>query len=144
MKMKRFIILLFWLVCVSTQASTNDSLRVLSLKNNIQEQLEQETVSIAPLLNELLEIYQNRYSIQSNQYADCLMWCSSICADAGDNEQAKHLLERSNSLFKQYGTGVFNGKDTINEIFFLDTKSKIEYNSGRDFMAVQLSKNQAN
>lgn len=138
--MKRFIILLFWLVCVSTQASTNDSLRVLSLKNNIQEQLEQKSTSIAPLLNELLEIYKNSYSTQSYQYADCLMWCSSICADTGDNEQAKHLLERSNSLFEQYGKGIFNGKDTINEIFYLDTKSKIENNSGRDFMAVQLSK----
>lgn len=138
--MKRHsIFLLFLLGYLSVWSSTNDSLRVLSLKNDIQEQKFQDSVEISSMLNELLGLYEQRYSTHSPQYADCLMWCASVCSDKGDNEQAKLLLKKSNKLFKQFGNGPFNGKDTINQIFYWDVKSKIEYNSGRDFMAVQLS-----
>lgn len=139
--MKRYnIFLLSLLCCVYILASTNDSLRVQSLKNEIQERLYRDTKDIAPALNELLQLYKKRYSAQSLQYADCLMWCAAVCADAGDNELGKELLKKSNILFEKIGKGGFKGKDTINQIFYLDIKSKIEYNSGRDFMAVQSSK----
>lgn len=91
-------------------------------------------------LNEILDLYKRRYTAESPEYADCLMWCAYWCAEYGDNNQASDLLKKSKDIFKKYGNGTFAGRDTVNEIFRLDLESKLEYNSERDFMAVRKSR----
>lgn len=89
-------------------------------------------------LNQILSIYEDCYTSQSPQYAECLMWCAHICAEHGDYLQAKRLLSYSKRLFHNYGNGIFEGRDTINEMFRLDLEAKLEYDSGREFRAVGL------
>lgn len=133
-----FIFLLF--VSLRAEAATNDSLRAESLKRTIQEYIRQGRAYYNSEFNEMLQLYENRYSTSSKEYAQCVMWCASMCVEAGDNQQAKQLLAKSESLFKKHADGIFDGKDTIDEIFFLDTKSKLEYNNERDYMALQYYK----
>ena len=90
----------------------------------------------AKLMNDLLGIYREQYTAQSTKYADCLMWCAMICAEAGDARQANHLLKSSCSIFERYGDGPFKGRDTVSEILYRDALSKIEYHSGREYHAI--------
>lgn len=88
-------------------------------------------------LDSVLNIYELRFSVESPQYADAVQWCAYACMKAGDNRQAQRLLKESDKLFKRYGKGPFNGRDTINEILNLDTHSGLEVNSERDFYAIK-------
>ena len=88
-------------------------------------------------LNKTLSVYRERYSEHSPQFADCVQWCAMQCAMGGDNKQAASLLKESDLLFKKYGTGVFQGRDTINEIFRNDVLSRIEKNADRDYYAIR-------
>jgi hypothetical protein len=113
--------------------------------NNRAQELQSQIASKRGLnidneVNELLTLYQQHYSAGSLQYADALMWVAMACAEAGDNRQGLKLLEQSDARFSQYGKGVFNGRDTIQEIFHLDLKSKLLYNSGADYRALLLAK----
>lgn len=89
-------------------------------------------------LNELLSLYATRYTTESTEYADALMWCARTCAEAGDNKQGKRLMNQSLKLFRKYGNGPFDGRDTINEIFYLDLKATLNYQAGRDYKAGRL------
>lgn len=91
-------------------------------------------------LNKTLSVYRERYSEHSPQFADCAQWCAMQCAMGGDNKQAASLLKKSDLLFKKYGTGVFQGRDTINEIFRNDILSRIEKNADRDYYAIRYAK----
>lgn len=91
-------------------------------------------------LNQMLLKIQKAYTVQSPQYAESVMWCAYVCVKRGDNVQSKRLLDESSLLFKQYGDGVFDGKDTLHQIFYLDVASTIEYQSERDYMAVQYAR----
>lgn len=91
-------------------------------------------------MNGKIESCRNRYTEKSHQYADCLLWCAMQCAIAGDNIQSSTLLKESDKLFKIYGLGNFNGRDTINEILRYDVLSKIEQNSDRDYFAIKYAR----
>lgn len=88
-------------------------------------------------MNGMIEACKNQYTEKSHQYADCILWCAMQCATAGDNKQSAQLLKQSDNLFHKYGTGNFNGRDTINEILRLDILSKIEKNTDRDYFAIK-------
>lgn len=142
--MKRFILFIIFIVSfVHAYATMNtlqqDTLRVPieQMLNEIKNSNSSEGLDIS--LNRLLSLYEERYSAHSLQYADCMMWCACVCAEFGDNKQAKKLLTQSDELYKQFGHGTFAGRDSINEIFRLDLKSKLEYNSARDYLAVRLA-----
>lgn len=89
-------------------------------------------------LNDLMEIYKNRYTVQSAEYASSVLFSAFICAQYGDNKQALHLLQHASDLFSQYGKGPFDGRDTVNEIFRLDLQSKIKLNTKCEYDAVLL------
>ena len=84
---------------------------------------------IGAYLNQKLARYEDAYTVNSSVFADCLMWCGMICHEAGDNVQAQALMEASCMLFKENGDGPFEGRDTINEIFYLDLQSKLANNA---------------
>ena len=95
--------------------------------------------NISAFLNRKLEKYKDAYTVNSSEFADCLMWCGMICHEAGDNVQARTLMESSRILFKDYGDGPFEGRDTINEIFYLDLQSKLALNAEVFKKAIQYS-----
>lgn len=96
--------------------------------------------NISSALNNVLHIYENKYSRESVQYADALQWVARKCMEAGDNRQAKHLAEESDVLFRKYGSGQFQGRDTVQEIFRLDLLTDLEYLAKRDYYAIRYCK----
>jgi len=96
-----------------------------------------DTDSVRAQLNSLLADSEQRYGLQSTRYAQSVLWCAYECIRLNDQVQGKALLERSQRLFRQYGNGAFEGKDTIEEIFYQDAATKLEYNARRDFYALQ-------
>lgn len=120
--------------------SENDLRDVGILQKLIYQDLNDGHRLVNSYMNQMLDIYENCYGYESPLYADCLMWCAMICAQAGDEKQADYLLKHSDNLFKQYGKGPFDGKDTINLIVYYDTQSIIEYESYREFMSVHWAK----
>lgn len=91
-------------------------------------------------LNGLLDKCKSQYTTKSYQYAECVLWCAHLCVENGDNKQGKQLLDKSKSLFKKYGHGNFDGRDTLAYVFSLDLMAKMEYVSGRDFYSARLLK----
>ena len=143
--MKQGLLICLLSISVSVCAQYGDSLPDLIMNHykNVNF-LEQDESSIwtcnADTLNRILDIYWTQYTAQSPQYAACMLWCAYICERQGDNVQSRNLLDKSNALFKQYGNGVFAGKDTICEIFSLDVESGLGYNSQRDYIALLRAK----
>ena len=105
----------------------------LSKKNN-------DISSLSELMNHLLKTCESLYTTRSIQYAECLLWCAHICIENGDNKQGKELMLKSKQVFHQYGRGEYDGRDSLSEIFYLDLKSRIEYEADRDYYAVRLKK----
>ena len=91
-------------------------------------------------MNAILQTYINKYTEKSSEYADCVLWCAMQCASQNDNKQALSLLESSDHIFKNYGSGIFCGRDTIAEILRYDILSKIEQNLERNFYAIKHAK----
>ena len=116
--------------------SQSDSDKVLALREQVLSNCDYKSEEIQNGLNAILDLYKQAYTTESCQFADCLMWCAMICEENGDNKQALSLLNSSCNIFKLYGTGPFEGRDTLHEIFRLDLRSKIEYNSERDLVAI--------
>lgn len=119
---------------ICAQTSTNIEY-VDSLVSMIRQSVSGE--GICTQLNKLLATYEQRYTRENHQYADCMQWCAYVCAEFGDNLQATRLLRESSQLFRQHGRGPFEGRDTVSHIFMLDLRSKIESGCGRDYMAVR-------
>lgn len=88
-------------------------------------------------INQLLRLYQDRYGVQSKEYADCVLWCSMQVAETGDIPEAKRVLAHSERLFQKYGTGPFDGRDSTEQILYWDTKAIIERVLGREYMQVR-------
>lgn len=89
------------------------------------------------LMNDLLEEYNTLYTTSSSKYAECLLWCAYICADKGDIKQAKRLIRKSTTIYKEYGKGVFDGRDTLAQIFYHDVSALLENSIDRSFQAVR-------
>lgn len=128
------------LLCIASADTYQDSISSTGQLSMLLDRIknEKQGCGISIELNQVLSIYEDNYTAQSPQYAECLMWCAYICAEYGDYLQAKHLLSHSTRLFHNYGNGIFEGRDTINEMFRLDLEAKLEYDSGREFRAVGL------
>ena len=142
--MKRIILFIIYIVSfvhafAAMNTNQQDTLRtqIEQLLNELKNSNSLDCLDVS--LNRVFSLYEKRYSAHSSQYADCMMWCAYACAEHGDNKQAQKLLTQSDELFKHFGHGLFAGRDTINEIFRLDLKSKLEYNSDRDYQAVRLA-----
>lgn len=138
MKRKIFILTIILFIhgiqCRTFAYSVTDSSFVqLYMKDNAQ--LNEDVY-----LNGLLDKCRSQYTSKSPQYAECMLWCAHLCVEKGDNIQGKQLLDKSKSLFKKYGQGSFDGRDTLAYIFSLDLLAKIEYDSGRDFYSLRLLK----
>ena len=91
-------------------------------------------------LQNLLSCVAEIYSTHSNEYAESVLWAAMIMEQTGDNKQSQRLLSRSDKLFKKYGSGKFNGRDTIHEIFRHDLVSSLENQGGRDYYSLRQSK----
>lgn len=89
-------------------------------------------------INAVLEKYARKWTVESPQYADCLMWGAMECARNGDAVQSYRLLNKSINLFELYGDGSFNGRDTLHEIMRLDVLAAIEYNERSYYAARRL------
>lgn len=130
-------ILLTALVALSQMQAQTAQSRARQLQEKISNS---QTNDIDTDLNELLTLYREQYTAQSAQYADAMMWAAMACAEAGDNKQGDKLLRQSDALFAQYGHGAFGGRDTVQQIFRYDLRSKLLYNSGADYRALQQAK----
>lgn len=142
--MKRISLLLICLAVSIYALSQNNYADIVKTKNEIlslkQEVLRREPVRLENNLNKILGLYEGVFAENSVEYAETMMWCAMICERMGDNKQAMKLLKNSCDIFKQYGEGVFDGKDTLDEIFYLDLKSVLYDNAKSDFMAIKYSK----
>ena len=139
--MKKLLLLI--LCCLSAMAgfaqdnknasyvSTNDI--VLFFRDRIMASMGKNTMYINADMTQIRLIYKDVYTEESSQYADCLLWCAMICQNAGDNSQAGRLMKRSREIFKKYGQGPFDGRDTIQEIFYNDLLTNLLYN-GDDYV----------
>lgn len=124
--------------CITCSATTTYNTnspyqRINKLVHDIQTS--QNNFLKTELLNQLLEEYENYYTATSEEYAECLLWCANICADCGDHKQSRALMRHSESIFKQYGSGMFNGRDTLAQLFLLDLRAKIEDKEDRTYHA---------
>ena len=128
------------IILLSIVSTSLDAQSVYQLKSGIEAKVSAGDINISQDLNNLMEVYARQYSTQSAQYAEVLTWSARVCAEAGDNKQAKRLMNQGLKLFKQYGKGHFEGRDTINEIFYLDLKATLNYQAGRDFVAGHLQR----
>lgn len=127
-------------LCIASTDTFQDSISGIDQLSMLLDQIknEKQVSEVSIELNQVLSIYEECYTTQSPQYAECLMWCAYICAEYGDYLQAKKLLSHSKRLFYNYGNDIFEGRDTVNEVFRLDLEAKLEYDSGREFRAVGL------
>lgn len=131
------VFLLFCLLTSSTAFPQTAYNIVDSLRNDILHHISTNEKNVESSLNSLLQCYSDRYSTQSPQYADCLMWCSYVCFQLHDVFQARTLLKQATNTFHHFGNGPFRGLDTLHEIFRLDMLSEIEYETGREYMALR-------
>lgn len=99
--------------------------------------------ALAELMNQLLYEYESRYTVDSPEYAGCLMWCADVCVENRDNRQGKRLMQQSEDIFRKYGNGAFNGRDTLSQIFFLDLNAKLEENASRTYMTAKYMRDAA-
>lgn len=144
--MKRLLVILSFVLLVNTDSfaqvvgdvsAVNDSVSVL--KQTIMTEIANGNDSVNHYLNDILDLYKTVSTKESKEYADCLMWCALICERLGDDKQAQSLMQTSQTIFEQYGDGPFDGKDTINEIFYLDYQSELSTKIGIDLDAVKYS-----
>lgn len=142
--MKQIFLILSLLLCVSAQAQiesvAEDVHTATIISEIVNEKVTEKSLNISTYLNDMLSLYQKHYTTNSPQYADCVMWCAMMCAQAGDGKQANDLLKKSCQLYKAVGTGPFDGRDTLHEIFRLDVATLIEDNDGREYYSVKYSK----
>ena len=144
--MKRLALIIACLVIAFNAASQEyDNMaknkdEVLSLKNSILREMKYDMGVGNYYLNSMCALYEETFTKNSAEYAECMMWCAMVCERMGDNKQALKLLKQSKEIFKLYGKGPFDGKDTINEIFYLDLKSELYYNSNIDYKSVVYSR----
>lgn len=134
--MKKIYLILSLILTQAVNAQTG-RLLVDSLQREILTHISSGEIHLAPTLNSLLQCYEDQYSAQSTQYADCMMWCAYVCYRLQDIPQAKSLLKQSTTIFNRYGSGPFHGLDSLHEIFRLDLSSEIEYETGREYYALQ-------
>lgn len=88
-------------------------------------------------MNKLLSIYAHQYGAQSQEYADGVLWCAMRVAEYGDIKEAERLLEHSERLFEKYGNGPFDGRDSIEQVMYLDTKTIMERHKGREYLQMK-------
>ncbi len=141
---KYFVFLLIYMLLeVDGNAQTvslkmTDKIRLL--QQEIYDSFAKNNKKVDSQLNDVLHLYEQCYTVNSKQYADCVMWCSMVCAECGDFVQAEELLGQSIVLFRHHGIGPYEGRDTINEILRLDIEKSLNYNAKRDFVALKCAK----
>lgn len=119
----------YWYAKYSKQADAIEITPYYTYSDDSVSYLADNDGDIGAYLNQKLTRYKDAYTVNSSEYADCLMWCGMICHEVGDNVQAQALMDASCLLFKENGDGPFEGRDTINEIFYLDLRSKLANNA---------------
>ena len=137
MNYRTTIVIIYFITTALSVYPITDSIKVL--KNDLIVAKKQEK-DISQTLNSILNLYNSQYSSNSHEYADCLMWCAMMCAEANDNKLAHQLLTESIKTFKHYGYGSFNGLDTINYIFKFDILSKMATNHNAQLIALRFAK----
>lgn len=90
-------------------------------------------------MNSLLSIYANEYGVDSPEYADCVLWCATRLAEYEAIGEAEQLVKHSTYLYKKYGNGSFNGRDSISQILYLDALSCIAKMKGQEYLQMRYS-----
>lgn len=116
------------------QASDTDNRIAQQMKDILECK---NIATVTQLMNNLLDEYRTLYTESSSKYAECLLWCAYICTDKGDNEQAVQLVKKSDKIYKDHCNGVFDGRDTLAQIFRHEVKAILEKVEGRSFQAVR-------
>lgn len=130
MKRIRYILVCLMLLTSWTgYCTTNDSVEVLI--HRIYR------MHYSSDMNKLLSIYAHQYGAQSQEYADGVLWCAMRVAEYGDIKEAERLLEHSERLFEKYGNGPFDGRDSIEQVMYLDTKTIMERHKGREYLQMK-------
>lgn len=137
MKSCRNNILTFFILFVSLAFAQKN---LNALQTSIGEDLiKSDSQALRADLQALLDSIESIYSPHSPEYAEGVLWTSMILEQYGDYKQSQRLLNKSNSIFKKYGKGPFNGRDTIQEILYLDLSSALNENGGRDYFSIRNS-----
>ena len=133
------VIVFVFLMGISMQASASQS-RVLTLQQEVMRQINRSNEDCTQALQRLLDYCEERYTAQSPQYAESVLWAAMVAHRSRDYRQSRELIGRSDALFKKYGVGPFFGRDTINEIFRLDLLTIIEEDNQRDYYALKYAR----
>lgn len=131
--------LLICLLIISLLANAENNIPMIQ-QNIGNDLIKKDQYGLQKDLQNLLSYVGEVYSTHSSEYAESVLWTAMIMEQAGDNKQSQRLLSLSDKLFKKYGSGKFNGRDTIHEIFRLDLVSALEDRGGRDYCSLQKSK----
>lgn len=134
-----FVICLTLGTCISLNAYTANKRHVNSaeITYHMNAILSSSTLNTPNLINTLLVKYEDIYTQSSSEYAECLLWCAYACAYKGDNMQAKQLIKKSDDIYKNYGTGVFSGRDTLAQIFHHELNAILEREGNRTYIAAR-------
>lgn len=99
-----------------------------------------DTTDISEDLNKIVALYYDYYSWGSKEFNESILWCAMMSLEWGDDQEAERLMKGSCDLFAQYGDGPFEGRDTINEILYLDLQSKLKYKGSAFIKAIKYSR----
>ena len=132
-----FICIIGIMSILTSSASPNNA---QELQRNVLRHMGKDNSACTIALQELLKYYEETFTVQSSQYAECVLWSAMVCQKSNDHKQCRKLINRSEKLFKEYGNGPFFGRDTINEIFRLDLLSTLENDIGRDYYALRYAR----
>lgn len=137
--LSRTYLILICLLIISLLAKAKNNCPIIQ-QNIGNDLISSNQTELQKDLQSLLSYVSEVYSTHSGEYAESVLWAAMILEQAGDNKQSQKLLTRSDKLFKKYGDGKFNGRDTIHEIFRLDLVSALEDQGDRDYYSLLQSK----
>ena len=91
----------------------------------------------ASFLNSYINESKDLYGDNSIEFNEDLLWIASYLYDEGDLVQSKHFLKLAKLGLKQFGTGPFQGRDTLQNINVLDLEGRLYVSSRRAYRGIR-------
>ena len=105
--------------------SKGTELYIRMLKMSARVLVYKGSISVHTHLNNILDSYAEVYGSGSREYGRALIWCASLCIEAGDQKQAKEILSHADKFFETRFKEGFNGKDTLSQIMSLAAQVRL-------------------
>lgn len=102
---------------------TESYIRLMKMKAKLK--VYNGNISVHDDLNIMLDSYADIYGRDSREYGRAMIWCASLCIEAGDLAQARRILSDADDFFDSRFDGNFNGKDTLSQIMSLAAEVRL-------------------